>query len=171
MAERRIGLIPHAMTMIRSGALEDCAILVTDRRTIIAFEQPRAKGIRASLKRDFEDTKADVDRIKQQIDFASIDLDALASMNENTSVLHTSIERLRIKKGLGGYSFDIEYRSEDGKRLMAFADIIPLPELVKLRKSAGKSKEEIRRDYAEKAQEVFKRALPPVAYGKAEWLS
>ena len=107
---------------------------------------------------------------REQTDFATVDIDKLASVNENVSVPHTAIEKMQIKKGMGGYSFWIEYRTEDGKKQFASADLNPSKQYLKARKAEGADKQEAIRQYAEKAQEVFRRALPPVAAGKAVWL-
>jgi hypothetical protein len=41
MAERRIGLIPHAISIMRKGQPETCAVFVTDRRTVFVFEDEK----------------------------------------------------------------------------------------------------------------------------------
>ena len=139
---------------------------MTDRRTIMAFDKPKM-GAREGFSELFG-KNAGLDKV-EEIDYATIDIDRLAAMNDNTSVPHTSIEKLRLGKAIGGYTLVIEYRSEDGKKQLEYADISPPRALIRMRKAEGVSAAETKRQYVIKSQELFKKALPPVIAEKAEW--
>ena len=167
MAERRIGLIPYAMT-IQRGEQEYCAIFVTDQRTIMVFTGPK-KGFRDGLKQMYG-KEADMPiQAPPAIDFRTIDIEQLAGMNNNVAVRHSSIEKFSCGKGVGGYGVWILYKDDRGKKQGMFADFVPHPERKKQLMAEGKSAKEIKREYAEKCQMVFKRALPVALGQEGDW--
>lgn len=167
MAERRIGLIPYAFT-IQRGDQEHCAIFVTDQRTIMVFREPK-KGLREGF-REMYGKEADAPiQISPPVDLKTVGIDELAAMNGNVSVMHSSIEKFSCGKGIGGYGLWALYRDDRGKKQGIMADFIPHPELLKRLKAEGKSPKEIKRDYAEKCQMVFKRALPVKLAQEGDW--
>jgi len=170
MAEKRIGLIPHARTSARNSNenIETCSILVTDRRTILAFGKPRT-SMRQGFKELFgKEANAPVEK-PMAIDMGKVDIDSLATMNDNISIPHLSVEKLSLGKMVGGYALMIEYLDSDQKKHFLFVDTVPPKELVERRKGEGIKPKETRRQYAAKSQDVFKKALPPVIAQKAEW--
>ncbi len=170
MGETRVGLIPYATTIMRTGQLETCAILVSDRRTILAFDSRRPLGPRAAFKEFFRKEPDPASEAPQPVDFRTVDLDVLAVMNDNISVQHSAIEKLEYKKGLSGYSLFIESRNLEGKKEIVLATIAAPSDLVKKQKSEGVPAKEAKRQYALKAQELFKRAMPSVVAHKARWV-
>jgi hypothetical protein len=170
MAEKRIGLIPYARTGARGGNEneETCSILVTDRRTIIAFRKPRM-----SLRQGFKDlvgkeANAPVEE-PIAIDLGKIDLDSLVAMNDNLTITHLSVEKFSLGRMMGSYLLIMEYRDSDQKQKSILATITPPKELIRRKKSEGIKPKETRRQYAAKSQEVFKKALPPLIAQNAEW--
>jgi hypothetical protein len=169
LAERRIGLIPNAVTMIRSGNNETCGILVTDRRTIFAFETPKVKGAKAGLRDTFGLEPGGEATKPPALDPGTADIDSMARIDGNIVVPHISIKKFEFAKFLGGYVLTISYESEQGKEMGVMATLLPPKQLLKAKKLQGLSPKDIKKQYAEKAAEVFKRALPPVAAAKGVW--
>jgi len=170
MAEKRIGLIPYARTSARGGNEneETCSILVTDRRTILAFEKPRT-SMRQGFKELFgKEANATVEK-PTAIDIGKADIDSLAAMNDNLSIPHLSVEKLSLGRVMGGYFLTMAYRDSDQKKQYLLATITPPRELIERRKREGIKPKETRRQYVAKSQEVFRRALPPLIAQNAEW--
>jgi hypothetical protein len=167
MSERRIGFIPGAVALRQD--MEPCGVFVTDQRMILVFEGPTIKGVKAGLKASFG-AEADVlPEPRPQTDYAMVDIESLAKKNDNISVPHISIEKLAIGKGIGGYGIWCAYTGENMKKQYLVVTFVPPPDLVKKRKAEGLSTREVRREYAMKCQEVFKRALPPIIAEKVDW--
>ncbi len=167
MAERRIGVIPYAMTMQRANQ-EFCAVFVTDQRTILVFREPK-RGLKEGLRQIYGKEADQPLRVPMAVDLRTVGIEDLAVMNDNVSVRHSSIEKFSCGKGIGGYGVWILYKDEKGKKLGMSADFIPHPARMKQLKAEGKSAKEIKREYAEKCQEVFKRALPVSVAQEGDW--
>ena len=167
MAEKRIGLIPNAATMVRARE-EDCKILVTDRRLIMIFDEPRNAfklGLKSLLGKEADEPPIP----REELDFATIDIDKLAKMNDSAVIPYFSIDRFKMDTTLGVFSFTVEYKNEENKKLEVYATLAPPQALSKMRKAEGLSRREIRRQYGLKCQELFKRALPSSIAQNVEW--
>ncbi len=168
MSERRIGFIPNARA-IRRGE-ETCGVMVTDQRTIVVFEEPWTQGsLREELKKSFAGGSDGPPDKRKTVDFATIDLDDLAKIPGNISVAHTSIDKLSVGKGIGGYGIWMSYLGENQKKDYLIVTLTPPSALVKKRKAEGVSVSETKRQYAMKCQEVYRKALPPIIAEKVEW--
>jgi hypothetical protein len=164
MTERRIGLIPNAADA--SGSR--CGVFVTDRRTfVVRDEAPRSmrEELRSTLK---EETDRPASRLRS-IDFATFDIESLARLDGIESVPHTSILKLAVGKGVGGYGIWMEYSKADGKKDYLIVTLVPPKQLIQKRKAEGIAAKDARRQYALRSQEVFKRALPPIISEKVDW--
>lgn len=163
MSEKRIGIVRDALS-IRSG-MEDCVIIATDSRTIIAFKRRKA-----TLKEGFKIVYG-LGKPQEQLpaDLESADLDALAAIEGNISVPHSSIQKLGCGKGIGGYGLWILYLDGDGKNRVVTADFVPPAEMTADGKVSGTRPKETRRHFAASVQEIFKRALPPMVSQEADW--
>jgi hypothetical protein len=170
MAEKRIGLIPYARTSARNSNenVEDCCILVTDRRTILAFTKPRT-SVRQGFKELFgKEANAQVMK-PMAVDMVKVDIDSLAAMNDNLSIPHLSIEKFSLGRMMGSHALFMEYRNQDQKKQFLLATIAPPRELIERRKREGIKPKEAKRQYVAKSQEVFRKALPPLIAQEAEW--
>lgn len=163
MAERRIGLIPYAMTQDRDR-LERCAIFVTDQRTILVFTRPKA-----TFQSVFGNESKRPLALPVQIDFRTVDIDKLAAMNDNISLPHSSIVKFSCGKGIGGYGMWVLYKDDKGRKRGMFADFQPHPERLKELRAGGRKTAEIKREYAERCQEVFRKALPVAIAQEGDW--
>ena len=166
MSEHRIGFIPNGSALRRGQ--ETCGVMVTDQRTIVVFVEPwKRGGFRKEFMRSLRD--ASNPEAPRSIDFATVDLDDLARIPGNMSVPHTSIDKLSVGKGIGGYGIWMAYLGENQKKDYLVVDLVPPPALVKKRKAEGVSAGETKKQYAMKCQEVYRRALPPIIAEKVEW--
>lgn len=163
MPERRIGFIPKAVEIN-----EICGVFVTDQRTIKVAESAPVSP-KEELRALFGKPAQGAKESRPTIDFSKVDIDYLASLEGNTSVRHTSIEKLAIGKGIGGYGIWMSYRADDEKTNHLVLDLVPPKELVRKRKEEGLSAKETRRRYAMRCQEVYRRALPPIIAEKVDW--
>jgi len=163
VTERRVGFIPRAST--ENGAF---GVFVTDRRTIkVAYELPM--GFMHGVKALFLEPEPEAFEPSLKIDFSTVDIEHLAGMEGNSWVSHTSIEKLAVGKGIGGYGIWMSYKGADEKTDYLIMDLTPPDELVRRRKMEGIGAKETRKRYAIKCQEVFRRALPPIIAEKVDW--
>lgn len=169
MAERRIGLIPYALTIVRSGTNEVCGVLVTDRRTIFLFETPKTKNWKVGLKDTFGLETGEEQTRVLPLDPGTADIESLARIDGNIVVPHISIKKFELARFLGGYVLTMSYESEQGKELGVMATLQPPKQLLNTRKREGMTSKDAKKQYAEKAAEVFKRALPPMIAAKGVW--
>ena len=144
-------------------------VFVTDQRTIVIHDEPQVVGFKAGMKQMFGAEADKPPEPRPEIDFATVDISTLASMEGNQVVPHMSIEKAKIGKGIGGYGIWMTYISENLKKDYLVLTFLPPAELVKRRKGAGLRRRDIHREYAVKCVEVFRRALPPVISEKVEW--
>ena len=163
MAEKRIGLIPYAITQQRAG-VERCAIFVTDQRTILVFARPNSTFKSTFGKEANKPLEAPV-----RIDFQSVDINKLATMNDNFSLPHSSIVKFSCGKGVGGYGLWVLYKDDKGRKLGTFVDFQPHSERLKELKAEGRKASDIKREYAERCQEIFRRALPVAIAQEGDW--
>ena len=168
MAERRIGLIPNATTIVRAGQDENCRILVTDRRLIMAFDAPKS-SLKLGLKGVFGKEADEPPEAPEEIDFAKVDIDRLARMNDNIVIPYFSVDKFKIDAMLGVYSFGVLYKNEEDKKLWVGATFVPPEALLRMRKAEGLNRREIIKQYGQKCQELLKRALPSSTSLNVEW--
>ncbi len=163
MTERRVGFIPNA-----SSENETFGVFVTDRRTIkVVYESPM--GFMDGVKALFVEPEPEAFEPSLNIDFRTVDIEHLAAMEGNSSVSHTSIEKLAVGKGIGGYGVWMSYKGADEKTDYLVMDLAPPIELIRRRKMEGINAKETRKRYAMRCQEVFRRALPPIISEKVDW--
>jgi hypothetical protein len=165
MSEKRIGFIPYALDVTQ----KECGIFVTDQRTILVVSEPEVKGFKAGLRASFGAEADKVPGPRPAIDFATVDIESLAKMPGNLSYPHLNIDKFAVGKGIGGYGIWAVYLREDRKKDYLVVDLVPPKKLKQKRKAEGIRGKEIRRQYAMRCQEVFRRALPPIISEKVDW--
>lgn len=164
MAERKIGLIPSAV----SPGGEQCCVLVTDRRTILVFEEA-PKSLRALLRDSMRETRPEEKEGRRRIDFRNVDIDLLARMEGNKSIPHSSIDELKVRWQPGGYVMWMKHRTESGKLDYLILELVPPDELIRKRKAEGVRPKETGKLYAMRCLEAYRMALTPIIAEKVRW--
>ena len=165
--ENRIALIPRVMMKGAMGP-KDYGLLITDRRSIFALE----KASKAALLGVLGDALLSD---KKTFDYASEDIEKLASDERNTVVLHEGIQKLHLKKGFSSYTMSnaytllVDYTDTAGRPRSVKAFLTPPNEFLALKKKEGVDKKTAIEEYARSARKAFEQALGASAAGRAEW--
>ena len=147
-------------------------VLLTDRRMIFVLERTSRVGIAAGLGGAVGAVLASEMATKREFVYADADPDALAKLDGTIVVPDLSVRGVRVRRSFNGvsYAMHIEYASGDGKVKKLNCMLSAPDELMNQRKSDGAKFKVILYEYAKKAQEAFKLALPVGAREESEWL-
>ncbi len=171
MGERKVGVVPKVVV---TGALgpKEYGLLLTDQRMIFVLEKASKMGVGAVLGGVIGAAIAEAATDRREYVYADADPAVLAQDEKNMVVAHSSIQKIRMKKNLGGaYQLIIEYASEEGKTKKLGGFLNPPQDLLDKRKAEGVKSKVVVEEYARRAQEALKLALPPGAVMNAEWLT
>ena len=165
--EKKIALIPRVMMKGAMGP-KDYGLLITDRRSVFVLE----KASKAALLGVLGDALLSD---KKTFDYASEDIEKLASDDNNTVVPHEGIQKLHLKKGFSSYTMSnsytllVDYTDTAGKSRAVKAFLTPTNEYLALKKQEGVDKKTAIEEYARSARKAFEQALGASAAGRAEW--
>lgn len=171
MGEKKVGVVPK---VVIAGALgpKEYGLLLTDQRMIFVLEKASKMGVGAVLGGVIGAAIAEAATDRREYVYADADPSVLAQDEKNLVVTHSSIQKIRIKKNLGGaYQMIIEYANEDGKSKKLGGFLNPPGDLLDKRKAEGVKSKIVIEEYARRAQEALKLALPPSTVMNSEWLT
>jgi hypothetical protein len=108
---------------------------------------------------------------RRSLDWERKEPSALASDRKNIAVPHAALQRLRLDRSWGTYTYRLraEYTNPEGKRKKLEFMVIPPRDYVKRRKGEGVTAKGAKREYARQLVTAFRRALPPAVAMRAEW--
>ncbi len=108
---------------------------------------------------------------RRSFDWERAEPSALASDRKNITVPHAALQRLRLERSWGTYTYRLraEYTNPKGKRKKLEFMVVPPRDDVKRRKRQGVTAKDAAREYAKQLVSAFQRALPPDAVMRAEW--
>ncbi len=157
-----------------SGALgpKEYGLLLTDQRLIFVLEKASKAGVAAALGGVIGAAIAEAATQKREYVYADADPGTLARDEKNITVQNTSIQKLRMKRTMGGaYQMTVEYASDDGKARKLNGFLHPPQDMLAAKKAGGARTKVVLEEYAMKSQEALKLAVPPVVAMNSEWLS
>lgn len=159
--EKKIALIPKVMM---SGALgpKEYGVVLTDQRTIFVLEKA-SKAMLVGVLGDALLTE------KKIVDYENVDLDGLAAGEKNIVITHSSIQQMRIKKGLSSYTLMVDYAGPGGKSKKVKAILTPPSGMITQKKAEGVGRRAATGEYARAARVALERALPPTIAQRGEW--
>ena len=161
-AEKKIGLIPRIIVPGRMG-LNEYALLVTDKRSILIHEKGSASNIAGALGGSIGAAIASAAATRKSFDYENENPDSFALNPKNIVIPHDSLDMIWMKKALLNpvYRVRVKYRTSSGKDKKVKGFLRPPGEHVKQRKQQGTGKKQIHYDYAKKVQDVYRQALSP----------
>lgn len=169
MEEKKVAWIP---SVVVQGALgpKGYGVLLTDQRSIFVLRKSSKSGLGAILGGAVGAAIAEAMSDSKSIDYAHTDPNTLAADSKNISIPHLAIQRLRMKKRFAVYRLLLEYTRPDGKKKKLQATLFPPLEQVKEKKTQGIKPKQVAQEYARRAQEAYRRALPSTTAQRSEWM-
>ncbi len=164
------GLIPR-ISIQRPYGNKEYAVLVTDTRSIFVREVHSKTRIGLVSAETIGIPDSHAFSSHEPLDYDPADPDLLATDPKNFVILHEWLERIEIRKNMIGplYKLNIEYLKQEGKGRKVKGTLSP-PSEPSQRKQDSMIKKLACYDYARKAQEVYRNALPDRVSGTiAEW--
>ena len=159
--EKQAGVIPRLI--VRNALVtREYSVLVTDKRSIFILQTPRNRGEPGTL----------ASSLRRAPDYERVDPELLATDPKNFVIPHQYLEKIELKKGSRGshYRFNIEYRTPEGKGKKVVCRLILPGESLGQPERDVASERGTEYEYAKRVQELYVRALPPIATEAfAEW--
>ena len=164
-AEKRIALIPRVIVQGKMG-LNEYALLVTDKRSILVLEKGSKSGIAGALGGAVGAAIANAAASRKSFDYETESPESFANNPKNVVIPHDSLELIQLKKGMFGsvYRMEVKYQAPNNKRKKIKGFLRPPGEHVKQKKQEGGEGKQIHFDYAKKVHDVYKQALSPPRY-------
>ena len=164
-AEKRIALIPRVVVQGKMG-LNEYALLVTDKRSILVLEKGSKSGIAGALGGAVGAAIANAAASRKSFDYENENPESFAINPKNVVIPHDSLELIQLKKAFLGpvFRMEVKFQAPNNKRKKIKAFLNPPGEHVKQKKQEGGEKKQIHYDYAKKVQDVYKQALSPPRY-------
>ena len=163
-AEKRIALIPRVVVQGKMG-LNEYALLVTDKRSILVLEKGSKSGIAGALGGAVGAAIANAAATRKSFDYENENPESFAINPKNIVIPHDALELIKMKKAMLNptYRMDLRYQIPNkSKKIKAF--LSPPGEHVKQKKQEGTGRKQIHFDYAKKVHDVYKQVLSPSRY-------
>ena len=148
-AEKRIALIPRVVVQGKMG-LNEYALLVTDKRSILVLEKGSKSGIAGALGGAVGAAIANAAATRKTFDYENENPESFAINPKNVVIPHDSLELIQLKKAFLGpvFRMEVKYQAPNNKRKKIKGFLNPPGEHVKQKKQEGGDKKQIHYDYA-----------------------
>ncbi len=162
--ERSVASVPLVVMRGRARSAE-CALILTNRRSIFAFGEAARSLISRSVVETFLPVRKRV----------RLDVDKLAREERSVVIPHSRIVSIRLRRGFSAhelsemYTLRLQYKDGSGKRHWLSVYLTPPDGLIKLWGAMGHSQKNVLDEYAMGARNALEAALPPTVARRVRW--
>ncbi|MCU0852884.1 MAG: hypothetical protein MUC90_06530 [Thermoplasmata archaeon] len=169
MEERKIALIPR-LTVTAVLGPKDYGVLLTDQRIILVMERSSKANVLGAAFGVVGTIAAEAVATERGVDYMNLRPEQLACDENNLCIPYASIRKVRLKRHfVGTCEMTIEHVRPDGKTKKIVGILTVPDQQMDYKRGSGMKFDAINKEYAMKAQEVLRKALPPGVQQHTEW--